>query len=73
MKISAIKIVIIQFIVTCCFFYIEALMHYNIGKTGEIACNIPPLQDNLKIMGIISIFSALTSIVTFLLEKWLTK
>ena len=72
MKLSALKIAIIQFTVTCCFFYIEALMHYNIGKTGKISSNIPPLDDNLKIMSIIATFAALTSMVTYLLEKWLT-
>ena len=50
MELSALQITSIQFIVTCCFFYMEALLHYNIGKTGNICCNYPVLKDNLKIM-----------------------
>jgi len=51
----------------------EALLHYNIGKTGDMCCNYPILKDNLKIMSIIAIFSALSSVMTNLIKKKLEK
>ena len=73
MELSALQIASIQFIVTCCFFYMEALLHYNIGKTGGICCNYPILKDNLKIMGIIATFATLSTIATHLIKKKLSK
>jgi hypothetical protein len=73
MELSGLQITSIQFIVTCCFFYIEALFHYNIGKTGNICCNYPAFNDNLKIMCIIATFAALSSVVTYLIKNKLTK
>lgn len=73
MNLSSSQITCIQFIVTCCFFYMEALLHYNIGKTGDMCCNYPILKDNLKIMSIIAIFSALSSVMTNLIKKKLEK
>ena len=73
MELSALHITSIQFIVTCCFFYMEALLHYNIGKTGNICCNYPVLKDNLKIMFIIATFAALSSVATYLIKKKLSK
>ena len=72
MRLSDMQIGIIQFSVTCIFFYIEALLHYNIGKTGKFSFNIPPLQDNFKIISIIALFAAAVSAVTYLLEMWLS-
>ena len=72
MRLSDMHIGILQFSVTCIFFYIEALLHYNIGKTGKLSFNIPPLQDNFKIISIISLFAAVVSAVTYLLEMWLS-
>ena len=68
MKLSALHIAIIQFVVTYCFFYMEALLHYNIGKTGNICCNYPILKDNLKIMSIIATFATLSTITTYLIK-----
>ena len=73
MKLSAIQIGIIQFFVTCIFFYIEALMHYNMGRHGKISCTVPPLRENFKMFGIIAVFAALSSGATYLLEKFLTE
>ena len=36
--------IIMPFIVTTCFFYIEAVIHYNIGKKGYIAFKLPPIK-----------------------------
>ena len=73
MELSALQIASIQFIVTCCFFYMEALLHYNIGKTGGICCNYPKLKDNLKIMIIIATFATLSTIATYLIKNKLSK
>ena len=67
-----IQLVCIQFIVTSLFFYIEALMHYNIGKSGYISFSIPPIRQNFLIMGIILCFSFVSSVVTYFLEIYLT-
>ena len=66
------QLVCIQFIVTSLFFYIEALMHYNIGKSGYISFSIPPIRQNFLIMGIILCFSFVSSVVTYFLEIYLT-
>lgn len=73
MELSALHIAYIQFIVTCCFFYMEALLHYNIGKTGSICCNYPVLKDNLKIMSIIATFAILSTITTYIIKNKLSK
>ena len=72
MKLTDIQIGVMQFVVICIFFYIEALIHYNIGKTGHIAFNIPSLRNNCKIIGIITVFAALSTGVTYLLKMWLS-
>ena len=41
----------IPFIVTLFFFYIEALIHYNMGRYGEITCDLPPSHENWKMIG----------------------
>ena len=48
------KIGIIQFSVTTVFFYIEALIHYNMGKYGTFAFTIPDFKHNIKIISHLS-------------------
>jgi hypothetical protein len=60
----------IPFIVTLFFFYIEALIHYNMGRYGEITCDLPPSHENWKMIGIISAFSLLSSLVTYYLKVY---
>ena len=60
----------IPFIVTLFFFYIEALIHYNMGRYGKITCDLPPSHENWKIIGIISGFSLISSIVTYYLKNY---
>ena len=36
----------IPFMVTLFFFYIEAIIHYNMGRYGEITCDLPPSHEN---------------------------
>lgn len=62
---------IIPFVVTTCFFYIEALIHFNMGKKGKISLTLPPLKENFKILGIITFFSFLSSTTTYYLEMLL--
>ena len=67
------QIIVIPFIVTLFFFYIEAIIHYNMGRYGEITCDLPPSHENWKMIGIISLFSLLSSIVTYYLELYYLK
>lgn len=72
MNIKNIYAFIIPFVVTICFFYIEALLHFNMGKNnGKISLAFPPLKVNLKILGIITFFSFLSSTTTYYLEMML--
>jgi hypothetical protein len=64
------KTIAIPFIVTLFFFYIEALIHYNMGRYGKITCDLPPSHENWKIIGIISGFSLISSIVTYYLKNY---
>ena len=71
MNIDNIYAFIIPFVVTTCFFYIEALIHFNMGKNGKISLTLPPLKENFKILGIITFFSFLSSTTTYYLEMLL--
>lgn len=72
MNINNIYAFIIPFVVTICFFYVEALLHFNMGKNnGKISLALPPLKENFKILGIITFFSFLSSTTTYYLEKLL--
>ena len=73
MIINHIELGCIQAFITIIFFYIEALLHYNIGKSGNLCCYIPKFKDNLKIIGIITIFATLSSIMTYLINNKLSK
>lgn len=69
MELSRIQYSIIQFFVICLIFYIEALIHYNIGKFGHVAFNLPSFRQNLLIIGIIMFFSFISSCIIYFLEK----
>ena len=69
----SLRLYIIQFIVTFCCFYIEALIHYNIGKVGYIGIAMPPLKQNILIMGVIVFFSFVCSGITYHVENVLNK
>ena len=71
--ISNLQAIIIPFIVTLFFFYIEACIHFHMGKYGTIGCKIPPFKQNIRMIGIISIFTLLSVSVTYLLELYVTK
>ena len=61
--------IIIPFVVTTCFFYIEAVIHYNIGKKGYIAFKLPPMKKNMLIISIILFFSIISSCISHLIYK----
>jgi len=62
---------IVQFIITVCFFYVEALIHYNIGKHGTFKFSLPKLKENLLIFLIIVLFSWLSSTTSYLIINYL--
>ena len=59
----------VQFFVTIGFFYLEALIHYNIGKKGRLGFSIPRWKDNKLIIGVIGIFSFISCLVTSFVEN----
>ena len=63
-----IKIIIIQLLVTSLLFYIEALIHFSIGKTGFIGFTIPPAKQNIVMIITILIFSSLSTLITRFVE-----
>jgi hypothetical protein len=58
----------IQFFVTICFFYIEALIHYNIGKKGTLGISFPKWKQNKLIISVIAVFSFASCIITRIVE-----
>ena len=72
-ELSQFQIIVIPFIVTLFFFYIEALIHYNMGRYGKITCDLPPSHENWKMIGIISCFSLLSSFATYYIEMYYSK
>ena len=71
MELNIVYISIIQFVVTSAFFFVEAVLHYNMGKYGEMKLSVPPLKKSLHLLSIIIVFSALSSGATFLIELYL--
>ena len=62
---------IIQFIITVCFFYVEALIHYNIGKHGTFKFSLPKFKENLLIFLVIVLFSCLSSMTSYCIINYL--
>tara|TARA_B100001093_G_scaffold234049_1_gene224372 strand:+ start:7206 stop:7514 length:309 start_codon:yes stop_codon:yes gene_type:complete len=68
------KFPIIQFFSTIVVFYIEAVAHYNIGKTGRLnilKLKIPDLKESSLILIIITIFAFISSTLTYYLNLYL--
>ncbi len=65
MELTQLQFSLIQFSVTCFIFYIEALIHYNIGKYGHIAFNLPSFRQNILIIGIIMFSSCISSCIVY--------
>mgnify|MGYP001199171866 FL=1 len=68
MELNPIYVSIIQFVVTSAFFFVEAILHYNMGKYGKTAFTVPPFKKSMHLLGIILFFAALSSGVTYLIE-----
>ncbi|KAG8460178.1 hypothetical protein KFE25_004426 [Diacronema lutheri] len=63
---------LIVFPVTCFFFFVEALVHYHIGKTGSaFGLSWPPPDELAKIVVSIIICGALSSLATSAIEGML--
>jgi hypothetical protein len=73
MDITNLETLVIPFCVTLFFFYIEALIHYNMGRYNEIKCDLPPTTENRDMIIIIAIFSLLSTITTYYLEIYFSK
>lgn len=64
------RLVLVSFVVTTLFFTVEALMHYNIGKTGKIGLSeVPPFREQLEMVGTVMIFSALSAFASEWIQK----
>ena len=59
----------IQFFSTIVLFYIEALIHYNIGRKGTIGLRIPSWKKNRMILGVIVVFSLVSCVITSILTE----
>ena len=64
---------IVLFLVTICLFYVEALIHFNIGKKGSLGISFPNWKQNKLIIGVIAIFSFVSCIVTQLVQNIVTE
>ncbi len=73
MDITNLETLVIPFCVTLFFFYIEALIHYNMGRYNEIRCDLPPNIENRDMIIIIAFFSLLSTITTYYLEIYFAK
>ena len=60
---------IVQFLVTVCLFYVEALIHFNIGKKGNLGISFPNWNQNKLIICVIAIFSFISCIVTSVIQN----
>jgi len=64
---------IISTIVTIFFFGIEALLHYNIGKTGNISLfHFPTMKESLKLIVTIAIFAIASTLTANYIETLFT-
>lgn len=63
-------LIVIQTVVTSFFFFVEAMIHYNYGKTGDlIPTELPETHQLMRIVGTILFFSILSSVVMSQLKK----
>ena len=64
---------IVQFLVTICLFYVEALIHFNIGKKGNLGISFPNWNQNKLILGVIALFSFISCVVTSVIQNILNE
>lgn len=61
----------IVFLITFCVFFLEAFLHYNIGKTNGnslISLHVPTWQETLKIAMIVGVFSYINAALIQVLD-----
>ena len=63
----------LAFPVTCFFFFFEALLHFHIGKTGQLGLSMPNSDELFKLVISIVICSGLSSGTVMLIESILAK
>ena len=69
-------IIFIQFAVTCFFFFIEALFHFNIGKSSDLNIDniiLPDRKETFLLCSSIALCAALSSIVSGVIERYLVE
>ena len=70
-------VVSIQFLVTCFFFFLEALFHFNIGKSnGDVTLQnivLPDRHESFLLCVSIAICAGLSSLVSQLIESCIRK
>ena len=70
-------VVSIQFLVTCFFFFLEALFHFNIGKSnGDVSLHnivLPDKHESFLLCVSIAICAGLSSLVSQLIESCIRK
>ena len=52
---------LIQISVTCFFFFLEALLHYNIGKSGQVTLSEWPPPHDLMLLSVSIVICSLLS------------
>ena len=67
------KEIIIPFVVTSCIFYIEAVMHYHMGKYKTFGFEIPSFKENIKIVSILTVSAFLSTGITYLIKIYFSK
>lgn len=62
--------IVIQTLVVSFFFFIEAMVHYNYGKTGDlIPTELPETPKLLRIVGTILFFSIVSNVVATQIQR----
>jgi hypothetical protein len=63
---------IIETLVTIFYFCIEALLHYNIGKTGNLTLiHFPTKMEVIKLLGSIALFAIASTLTSNYIEHLL--
>lgn len=64
---------VLTFSTTCFFFFFEALLHFHIGKTGDLGFSLPKSDELVKIIVSIVICSGLSSATVMLIDSLVAK
>ena len=62
----------VTFVTTVMFFVVEALIHYNIGKTGHISLRqVPSFREFVKIAGVVMVVSFMSVLVSEFINAYI--